>query len=58
MVVKWILRFLRGTKNQALCFFGSNIALLGYVDADMVGDRDNMRSTTGYLFTVGGTIIS
>ena len=24
----------------------------------MVGDRDNMRSTTGYVFTVGGTTIS
>ena len=46
MVVKWILRYLRGTTNQELCFGGSNIALQGYVDADMVGDRDNRRSTT------------
>ena len=46
MVVKWILRYLRGTTNQALCFGGSNIALQGYVDADMAGDRDNKRSTT------------
>ena len=58
MVVKWILRYLRSTTNQALCFGGSNIALQGYVDADMVGDRDNRRSTTGYVFTVGGTTIS
>jgi len=27
MVVKWILRYLRGTTNQALLFGGSNIAL-------------------------------
>ena len=27
MAVKWILRYLRGTKNQALCFGGSHIAL-------------------------------
>ena len=33
MAVKWILRYLRGTMNQALCFGGSNIALLGYDDA-------------------------
>ena len=58
MAVKWILRYLRGTTNQALCFGGSNIDLQGYVDADMVGDRDNRRSTTGYVFTVGGTTIS
>ena len=49
---------MRGTTNQALCFGGSNIALQGYVDADMAGDRDNRRSTTGYVFTVGGTTIS
>ena len=58
MAVKWILRYLRGTTNQALCFGGSNIALHGYVDVDMVGDKDNRRSTTGYVFTVGGTTVS
>eukprot|EP00253_Pinus_taeda_P003130 PITA_03130 len=35
MAVKWILNYLRGTTNQALCFGGSNIALQGYVDVDM-----------------------
>ena len=58
MEVKWILRYLKGTTNQALCFCDSNISLQGYVDADMAGDRDNMRSTTGYVFVVGGTTIS
>lgn len=27
MAVKWILRYLRGTTNQALCFGGSNVSL-------------------------------
>jgi len=54
MAVKWILRYLRGTTNQALCFAGSKISLQEYVDADMVSDRDNRRSTTWYVFTVGG----
>ena len=58
MEVKWILRYLRGTTNQALCFGGSNVALQRYVDVDMASDRDNRRSTTGYVFTVGGTTIS
>jgi len=57
MAVKWILRYLRGTTNQALCLGGSNISLQGYVDADMAGDRDNKRSTIGYVFTVGGTAV-
>ena len=58
MAVKWILRYLKGTINQALFFGGSNISLQGYVDADMAGDKDNRRSTTGYVFTVGGTTVS
>eukprot|EP00253_Pinus_taeda_P033911 PITA_33911 len=55
---EWILRYLKGTTNQALCFGGSNISLQGYVDADMAGDRDNKRSSTRYVFIVGGTTIS
>eukprot|EP00253_Pinus_taeda_P024163 PITA_24163 len=55
MAVKQILRYLRGTTNQALCFGGLKIALQGYVDVDMASDRDNRRSTIGYVFTVGGT---
>ena len=58
MLVNQILKYLRGTTNQELCFSGSNIALQGYVDADMAGDRDNRRSTTGYVFTIGGTTVS
>jgi hypothetical protein len=56
--VKWILRYLRGTSTHALCFGGSDIVLQGYVDSDMEGDKDSRRSTTGYVFTVGGTTIS
>ena len=58
MAVKWILRYLIGTTNQALCFGGSNITLQGYVDADMAGNRDNRRSTIGYVFSVAGTAVS
>ena len=56
--VKWILKYLRGTSTHALCFVVSYIVLQGYFDSDMVGDKDNRRSTTGYVFTVGGTTIS
>jgi hypothetical protein len=49
---------LRGTSTHALCLGGSNIALQGYVDSDMVGDKDSKRSTTGHVFTIGGTTIS
>ena len=53
--VKWILKYLRGTSTHALCFGGSNTFLQGYVDSDMLGDKDSRRSTTRYVFTIGGT---
>jgi hypothetical protein len=56
--VKWILRYLRGTDNHALCFGGSKTVLQGYVDSDMAVDKDNRSSTIGYVFTIGGTTVS
>ena len=56
--VQWILRYLRGTTSHALYFGGSDTVLHGYVDADMAGDKDTRRSTTGYVFTLGGTTVS
>jgi hypothetical protein len=57
--VKYILRYLRGTANHALCFGGSETVLQGYVDSDMAVDKDSRRSTTRYVFiTIGGTTIS
>ena len=58
MVVKWILRYLRGTKNQELCFVVSNISLQGYVDSYMTVDGDNTRSTTWCVFPIGGKTVS
>jgi hypothetical protein len=56
--VKQILGYLRGTSTHALCFGGSNIVLQRYVDSDMAGDKDSRRSTTRYVFTIGGTTVS
>ena len=49
---------MRGASTHALCFRGSNIFLKGYVDLDMVGDKDSRRSTTRYVFTIGGIMVS
>lgn len=54
--VKWVLRYLKGTMDKALCIYGQNVELVGYVDADLASnDLDGRRSTTGYVFTYGGT---
>ena len=57
-VVKWILRYLRGSLDTCLCFIGAILKLHGYVDADFAGDIDSRKSTTGFVFTLGGTTIS
>ena len=56
--MKWILRYLRGSSDECLCFGASDPILKGYTDADMAGDLDNRKSTTGYLFTFSGGAIS
>ena len=32
--------------------------MVGYCDSDYAGDRDQRKSTSGYVFTLGGTTIS
>lgn len=56
--VKWILRYLRGTAEKALCFKSGDTTLTGYVDADLEGNVDIRRSTTWYVYTLGGTAVS
>ena len=47
--MKWILRYLRGTSKTCLCFGTEKPVLVGCTDADMVGDVDSRKSTSGYL---------
>ncbi|MDM1359841.1 Ty1/Copia family ribonuclease HI, partial [Myroides marinus] len=37
---------------------GASLKLQGYVDTDFAGDIDNRKSTTGFVFTLGGTATS
>ena len=57
--VKWILRYLKGTSKMCLYFRRRNdLTLQGFSDADLGGDLDSRKSTTGYIFTLGGTAVS
>ena len=56
--VKWILRYLRGTTGKEFCFKGGYTILTGYVDADLAGNVDIRKSTTRYVYTLGGTAVS
>jgi len=41
-----------------LCFGNENQLFIGYVNADMAGDVDSRKSTSGYLITFGGGVVS
>ncbi|KAH9684888.1 Integrase catalytic domain-containing protein [Citrus sinensis] len=56
--VKRILRCIRGTSYVALCYGGSEFTVRGYMDSDFARDLDKRKSTTSYLFTLVGTVVS
>ncbi|CAH9096206.1 unnamed protein product [Cuscuta epithymum] len=56
--VKWILRYLRGTSKLGITFGNGEPVLVGYTDSDMAGNKDNMKSTSGYLMTFAGGAVS
>ncbi|GKC15573.1 hypothetical protein Tco_1012355 [Tanacetum coccineum] len=56
--MKTILRYIKGTSDVALCFGESDLNVKGYVDSDYAGDLDGSKSTTGFVFTLSGGIVS
>jgi hypothetical protein len=55
-VVKHLIRYIAGTKNYGCVLHSSGEKLehVGYSDADMAGDLDDRKSTTGSLFFLNG----
>ena len=54
-----ILRYLKGTLFHGLLYSAqSPLVLCAFFDADWVGDPTNRRSTTGYCFLLGSSLIS
>ena len=56
--VKRIMRYLRGTTDLVLCYQDGDLKLRGYSDANWGGDPDESRSTSAYVFTLGGEATS
>ena len=56
--VKWLLRYLRGYSDRCIEFGGTDLKLEGFCDADYAGDIDSRRSTSGYVFILGGGAVS
>ena len=58
VAVNWILRYLRGTFKVCLCFGNGEPMLDGYTEADITGDTDSKKSTSGFLMTFGKGVVS
>lgn len=59
-VLKRVLRYIKGKLSLSLVYNASKSKELtvGYVDADWAGDVEDRKSTTGYIFSVYGSVIS
>ncbi len=56
-----MFQYLRATSNHQLilrCGASSNPTLLGYANADWASDVNDRKSTSGYVFMLGGAAIS
>ena len=62
-IVKQVFRYLCGTSDYGLCFQGrlgldKVFGIRGFADTDWVGDLDQRRSTSGYVFSIFGGAVS
>ena len=57
-VVKWILRYVRGTSKVCMCFDSGELMLDGYTNLDMTGDVDSKKSISCFLMTFVRGVIS
>ena len=53
-----VLRYLRFTRDHGLNFTRYPAVLEGYCDADWISDTKDSKSTSGYVFTLGGAAVS
>ena len=53
-----VMRYLRGTTTYGLHYTGYPAVLEGYSDANWISDADEIKATSGYIFTFGGAAIS
>ena len=52
-----VMRYLKGTSNYGIRYSGNLKVLEGYSDSNWISDADEIKATSGYVFTLrGGTI--
>ncbi|XP_061336435.1 secreted RxLR effector protein 161-like [Gastrolobium bilobum] len=60
-IVKWLLRYLSGSIDCCIHYTAENSVdfdIAGYCDSDYAANLDKRRSLTGFIFCVGGNMVS
>ena len=52
------MRYLKGKMNYGIHYIGYPRVLEGYSDSNWIFDADEIKATSGYVFTVGGGAVS
>jgi hypothetical protein len=53
-----VMRYLRGTSTYGLHYTGYPTVLERYSDSNWISDADEIKATSGYVFTIGGVVVS
>ena len=53
-----LMKYLRGTMDYGIVYSGFPAVLEGYSDANWISDSDEIKSTSGYVFTLGGGVVA
>ena len=52
------MRYLKGKMNYGIHYIGYPRVLEGYSDSNWISDADEIKVTSGYVFTLGGGAVS
>ena len=52
------MRYLKGTSNYGIHYSRNPKVLEGYSDSNWISDADEIKVTSGYVFTLGGGAVS
>jgi hypothetical protein len=52
------MRYLKGTMSYVIRYTGHLKVLEGYCDANWIFDADELYATSGYVFSLGGGVVS
>ena len=53
-----LMKYLRGTMNYGILYSGFPVVLAGYNNANWISDSNEIKSTSGYVFTLGSGVVA